>query len=125
MAIDLTCELSANEQLYPWLCVVGCLHSSSSDGTLYTQLRTTSPPRPPATTLYLYSHIWSKAPLLSISLGPHLRMRSSSTVRPGYLAVAIVSGRDKVAISFQSNASYVSFTNVLLAAGACHTCDPV
>ena len=123
MAIDLTCELSQNDQLYPWLSVVGCLHSNSSE--VYTQSRTTSPPRPAATTLYLFNHIWSKAPLLTISLGPHLRVRTSTAVRPGYLAAAIVSGRDKVAISFQSNASYVSFTNALLEAGACHTCDPV
>ena len=114
MAIAMESDASLCGAL-PWMSVYGCLvhnHHNCSHAA--------SPPVAPTgtATLHIFSHIWSKQPLVDIVLGPHVQIKTSSKIRPAYLAVAIDGGRDRLVLSFRSSGSYQLLTKACVAAGA-------
>jgi hypothetical protein len=102
----------------PWTAVVGCLLQSPENWE-----QSSAPPAARAANLHIFSHIWSKQPLVNIVLGPHVQIKTSSKIRPAYLAVAIDGGRDRLILSFRSSGSYHIFTKACVAAGCAHVCD--
>jgi hypothetical protein len=99
----------------PWTAVVGCLLQSPEN---WEQSSASTAARAGAAVLHIFSHIWSKQPLVDIVLGPHVQIKTSSKIRPAYLAVAIDGGRDRLVLSFRSSGSYQLLTKACVAAGA-------
>jgi hypothetical protein len=101
----------------PWTAVVGCLLQSPEN---WEQSSASTAARAGAAALHIFSHIWSKQPLVDIVLVvlPHVQIKSSSKIRPAYLAVAIDGGRDRLVLSFRSSGSYQIITKACVAARA-------